>query len=227
MSIDPISVAGRAFRKLGNRLLDIRGMRGTWIDVGAHHGESSLTAALENPGLRVYAIEPNLAAAARLFGQAPNYIVLPFAIAEQDGTADFHVNAADMSSSLLRINEQAKRAWVGMSLDVAGTATVPTLRLDSLLNLLGVQTVDFLKIDAQGMDLAVLRSAGSRLRDINRIQLEVENVPVPFYVGSPSKPEVIRFLDQAGFTLVSSEPQTHGQEENLTFVRSGSAEAGR
>jgi FkbM family methyltransferase len=219
MIFDPLLLAGRALRKLGSALLDLRGLSGTWIDVGAHQGESSLMAALENPGLRVYAVEPNIRAAARLFGAAPNYVVLPIAIAEHDGAADFHLNASEMSSSLLAINEDAKRSWAGMSIEVVSTNTVPTLRLDTLMDLLEIQNVDFLKIDAQGMDLAVLRSAGQRILDIAKVQLEVETVPVPFYVGSPPKSEVLCFLDRAGFTLIASESQTRGQEENLTFIR--------
>jgi len=76
-----------------------------------------------------------------------------------------------------------------------------------------------LKIDTQGMDLAVVKSAGSRLRDIAKITLEVDIKPAPLYAGAPSKDEVLAFLREAGFSLVSVEMQSHGQEENLTFIR--------
>jgi len=220
MSFDPFYFPGRVLRKLGTSLLEWRGTRGTWIDIGAHYGELTLGTARRNPGLRVFAIEPNLRAATKLIGNTPNYIVIPVAISEKDGCAEFHVNASDMSSSLLPINEQAKHSWVGMEeVNVASTTTVPTMRLDTLMNLLQIQKVDFLKIDTQGKDLVVLKSAGSRLQDITKIQLEVEVASVPFYVGSPRKEEVLQFLDAAGFALIASEKQTHGQEENLTFMR--------
>lgn len=226
MDFDPILFAGRVLRRLGNALLEHGGISGTWIDVGAHHGELTIGSARRNPGLRVYAIEPNLRAAAKLVGKIANYIVIPVAIAEEDGCADFHVNASEVSSSLLPMNEKAKRSWVGVEqLSVESTIKVPTMRLDTLMKLLGVQEVDFLKVDAQGMDLAVLKSAGSRLQDVARIQLEVEVAPVPFYIGSPSKKEVLRFLDEAGFVLIGAETQTQGQEENLTFVRKLSSRA--
>jgi FkbM family methyltransferase len=226
MSFGPIYFAGRVFRKLGNELLRRSGIQGTWIDVGAHHGELSIGSARGNPGLRVYAIEPNLKAASKLIGDVPNYVVLPVAIAETDGCAEFYVNASEMSSSLLPINEQAKTSWVGVAeLKVESKTIVPTLRLDTLMNMLGIEKVDFLKIDAQGMDLSVLRSAGSRLKDIEKIQMEVETASVPFYIGSPTKTEVLEFLDLAGFMLVSTQKQTQDQEENLTFVRKRSGKS--
>jgi FkbM family methyltransferase len=195
-------------------------MQGTWIDVGAHEGETTLHFARRNPNLRIYAVEPNLRAVARLVGQVPNFIVVPMAIAEQDGCAEFHVNAFEMASSLLPLHEEGLKSWVGVdSLRVDSIVTVPTVRLDTLMDLLGIRKVDFLKIDTQGSDLIVLESAGDRLRDVAKITLEVGVAPMPLYKGAPSKDEVLAFLSEAGFVSVGTERQTHGQEENLTFVR--------
>lgn len=220
LRLNPLYWTGRAFRKLGDGLLSSGGARGTWIDVGAHEGQTTLDFAIRNPGLRIYAIEPNLRAAARLVGRAPNFVVIPFAIADKDGCADFHINSFEMGSSLLPLNEEGLKTWVGLtSLDVESVMTVPTIRLDTLMKLLGIQHVDFLKVDTQGSDLAVLRSAGDRLRDIERVTLEVAVAPVPLYKGAASKTEVLAFLDGAGFRLVGTERQTFDQEENLTFIR--------
>jgi FkbM family methyltransferase len=220
MNLNPVRWAGRVLRKVGSELLRRNGMEGIWIDVGAHHGEHTLGYANHNPGLRIYAFEPNLRPAVKMMGHAPNFVVIPMAISETDGCANFHINAFDMSSSLLPTNEEALQTWVGVeALKVESVITVPTIRLDTFMNLMGIKSVDFLKIDTQGMDLAVLRSAGSRLCDIAKITLEVEVAPVHYYVGAPSKDEVLGFLSDAGFALVEVESQTHGQEENLTFIR--------
>src|SRR5262249_1155991 len=161
--LNPIYWAGRVLRKLGTELLKRQGLTGVWIDVGAHHGETTIKYAFHNPGLKIYAIEPNLRAAIKLMGHAPNYVVVPIAIAEKDGSANFHVNASEMSSSLLPLNEEAVRSWVGVDAHkVTSTVTVPTMRLDTFMESMGIQEVDFLKIDTQGMDLAVLKSAGTR-----------------------------------------------------------------
>jgi FkbM family methyltransferase len=216
----PLHSVGRLLRHAGTELMKANGTTGVWIDVGAHQGETSLFHARDNPGLKVFAIEPNLQVAARLVGLASNYFVIPMAIAEKDGFANFYINEFEASSSLLRLNAEGVKDWIGgEAIKVRDTLTVPTIRLDTLMNLVGIRTVDFLKIDAQGMDLAVVRSAGERLNDISRITLEVAVTRVPLYEGESSKAEVLAFFDNAGFSLVKVEEQTHGQEENVTFER--------
>ena len=207
-------------RKLGDELLRRGSMQGTWIDVGAHNGEHTKGYARLNPALRIYAFEPNLRVAASMIGHAPNFVVIPMAVAEQDGSAEFHINAHDQASSLLPLNERGVRSWIGGEpLRVESVVTVPAIRLDTFLRLMHIPSVDFLKIDAQGADLGVLKSAGDRLRDIHNIVLEVSTASQSCYLGAPSKQEVLAFLDSAGFSLVKTEPQSHGQEENLSFTR--------
>jgi FkbM family methyltransferase len=200
--------------------LDLNVTDEIWIDVGAHFGEKTLESALQKPGLRVYAFEPMPESAARIADCLPNYTVLPIAIAEHDGFAAFHVNAFEAASSLLPFNPLGLSQWKGGEvLKVVETRQVPTLRLDTFLNKAGIPRVDFLKIDAQGSDLAVVRSAGTRLRDIARIHLEVQTAPLPLYEGSAAKQAVVAYLQNAGFSLQSTQRQSHDQEENLVFAR--------
>jgi len=217
---NPLQHAGHLLRRAGNELLKQASLKGIWIDVGAHHGEITLGYANLNPGLTVYAFEPNLRAASFLFGRASNYIVISMAVAEMDGTAQLHINSFDPASSLLAMDESARRAWTGGEvLREESVVTVPTIRLDTFMSIAGVARVDFLKVDTQGNDLAVIRSAGHRIRDIGKITLEVDVTPTRLYRGSPSKQEVLSFMQAAGFTLVANEQQSYGQEENLTFER--------
>ena len=191
-----------------------------WLDVGAHEGEKTLAAARGNPALYVYAFEPNLAAASRLMGLLANYVVVPVAVAEQNGSAAFHLNRYEGASSLLPFVPEGLARWIrGGELVVTETVTVPTMRLDTFLDGAGIRRVHYLKIDAQGADLAVIRSAGERLRDIDRISLEVQTTPFELYRGASRKEDVLAFLEAAGFELVEVEAQSFDQEENLTFVR--------
>ncbi len=192
-----------------------------WIDVGAHLGEKTFAAAQADPALRVYAFEPNLSVAARKMGLLPNFVVLPVAIAEQDGSAEFHLNRFDAASSLLPLRPEGLREWIGGDeLIEEAHYPVPTLRLDTFLDRTGIRRVDFLKIDAQGADLGVLRSAGERLRDIQKISLEVQITPVALYEGGSQKEAVLQYMREAGFELTATDRQSHDQEENLTFERS-------
>jgi len=200
--------------------------RQIWLDVGAHLGETTLEPARRDPKLMVYAFEPNLRLAAKMFDVLENYVVIPMAVAEFDGFAPFYLNRYDAASSLLPFNQEALRNWIGgNTLRIESEVLVPTIRLDTFLGQMEVERVDLLKIDTQGADFEVLKSAGHRLRDIQRIVLEVAITPAQLYAGAKEKSVIVDFLQRHEFVLIEARKQTHGQEENLTFVRK--TESGR
>lgn len=194
--------------------------RRIWIDVGAHEGETTMRAAAAHRDLLVYGFEPNLAVAGRIMGRLRNYVVIPVAIALQDGTAELKLTALDAASSLLDMNERVAANWIGGAgaLAIVNRQIVHTMRLDTFMNRMGIEHVHFLKVDTQGADLEVVRSAGERLADIDRIQLEVTKGD-QLYKGAARAEEVLSFMADHGFKLVEREDQTFGQEENLTFAR--------
>jgi len=213
----PASAASRAEAGASARL-----PREIWLDVGAHLGEKTFAAASANPELRVYAFEPDLTTAAQLQGRLPNYFVLPYAVAETDGAAAFHRNRCAAASSLLGFDPAGLQAWQSDEpLHVEQTLTVPTIRLDTFLDRMQIVRVHYLKIDAQGTDLAVVRSLGQRIADVDCIDLEVQTSTAPLYQGASEKSAVLDFMTAAGFTLCNAEAQSAGQEENLRFIRSG------
>jgi FkbM family methyltransferase len=213
-----VHFAGRGLRKAGRLLMDWRSLHGTWFDVGASRCDHTYGYALTNPSLQVFAFEPNMHVVSKLFGALPNIIAVPMAVSETDGCSEFNITAAHQSSSLLSVDADNARRWIGQGdIRVVRKTVVPTIRLDTFMNLTGIQTVDYMKIDAQGADLAVLKSSGDRLRDFRKIYLEVSVTPYPVYHGCPSKQEIVQFLEERRFRLVAIEPQSDGQEENLTF----------
>lgn len=218
LTTDLIHFAGRGLRNASRVLMDYRTLRGVWLDVGAFKGEHCYGYALFNPSVRVFLFEPNLRLAIKLFGLLPNFFVVPMAVTERDGCSELNINSYVDASSLLPLDDQGVRRWVGgQDLRVVEKVAVGTIRLDTFLNLVGIQTVDHLKIDAQGMDLEVVRSAGDRLKDIHRICLECYVTPHPLYRGASTKDETVEFLESQGFRLIDVLAQSDGQEENLTF----------
>jgi FkbM family methyltransferase len=191
-----------------------------WVDVGAHLGESSLAYARAHPETRVYAFEPNLRLAAEQFNRLPNYIVIPMAVAETNGFADFLINDNTAVSSLLPFDAEALSRWVGGEQILrSNKVLVPSIRLDTFMEAVGLKEIDYLKVDAQGADFSVIRSAGEHVQKIKKIKLEVTITPTQLYAGAATKKEIIEYLLCRGFALAEIEAQTHGQEENLTFVR--------
>ena len=87
-------------------------------------------------------------------------IVLPFAVGEPEGEAEFHIAKNDGCSSLLPIDTREfyhgglfKRHVPVFFSDVCGkqsaTRRVPVVSLRTILGWLGERKVDFLKIDAR------------------------------------------------------------------------------
>ncbi|MBL1173896.1 FkbM family methyltransferase [Pantanalinema sp. GBBB05] len=190
-----------------------------WIDVGAHLGQTTLPQAKAEPDLTVYAFEPNTKLAAQITDVVPNYVVIPAAIASQNGLSQFHINADDATSSLLPFDQKGLQQWIGgEQLQVKQVTIVPTIRLDTLLNQRHIRYVDYLKIDSQGGDFEVIQSAGERLKDIGKIKLEVAITSTQLYAGAHSKDEIIDYLVKQGFILIKTEKQSYDQEENLTFI---------
>lgn len=191
-----------------------------WFDVGAHLGELTFAWARRNPESVVYAFEPNIKAASKVIGRLPNFVVIPMAVSASNGFQTFYENAYEESSSLLPVDPEVREMWVkGDRLEVVNSYPVPCIRLDTFMEIMKIPRVDFLKIDAQGYDYEVVRSCGERLKDVQRIQLEVTVTGKQFYRGAKGKPEILELLSSNGFVLREEKVQTYGMEENLIFVR--------
>lgn len=192
-------------------------MSRVWLDVGAHLGETTLPRMADD--LTIYAFEPNLALAMRSVGRHPRFVVIPMAVAEVDGCTPLYVTVNDACSSTRPLDEAGVAGWQhNDGLRIVQTRYVSSIRLDTFLALAGIEHVDYLKVDAQGADLAVVRSLGERIRDVDRIRLEVQVVRSP-YAGAATKDEVMAYLECHGFRLIGADLQSSEQEMNLAFAR--------
>ena len=71
--------------------------------------------------------------------------MVPIAISEEDGTANFYINQFKASSSLLPLNPEGETVGRGELLKVENMITVPTMRLDTFMNMVEIKLVEFLK----------------------------------------------------------------------------------
>lgn len=140
------------------------------------------------------------------------------AVSDSDGYADFFINTRDGASSLARMEDSGIAHWKHSKFAVKSTVVVQTIRLDTFMDLASLRMIDYLKIDAEGVDFRVVKSAGDRLRDIHKITLEVDIAQDRLYQGAPGHDEVVEFMRNSGFDPVGSEQQNFGLQENLTFA---------
>ena len=214
-------------------------MRRIIFDVGANNGESTWHF-LEDPAVELYAFEPNpilyedLMAKAR---QNPRYHPLKVAVSETNGEATFYLAGAIIQdnpllhqpglgnygcSSLLPFASTVQDEWINRpDFSAFGSVNTMTVRLDTIIEMMEIPQIDYLHIDAQGMDLSVLKSVGKYLPIVKEGVLEAPiNNKKKIYEGSHTCEEAILFLLNNGFQIYNIEKNdTEGNEVNLFFKR--------
>ncbi len=164
------------------------------FDVGANIGHLSILMAKKASNGLVFSIEPQPKVFAYLLdniqiNNIENIIPINIAISEENGITEFYsFNYADDQSALV-IDKQWKFKMV----------KVLSLRLDSLLKILKLNKIDFLKIDVEGAELLVLRSLGEYISKVKYIWFEFieENYRKFNYNGQ----QLLDFLDKHRFSV--------------------------
>jgi FkbM family methyltransferase len=173
------------------------------LDVGAMATGQERYHPLVASGLaHVTGFEPNPAEYARLQDRKGPYRYLPYFLGAGQ-SATFHLTRYPGCSSLLTPDPSVIDLFITIgaadpngNFYVQKTETVETVRLDDIKPAL---TVDFLKIDAQGYELEIMRHGTSTISNALVIECEVEFVPL--YRGQPLFGDVQCFLRDRGFVL--------------------------
>ena len=135
------------------------------VDVGANTGRYSAALLHQFPGARILAFEPapaNFKELETRFGDTDAVVCRQLALGETAGTLDLYDYADRAGSSHASVYRDVMTALHKTGDVRAITITVSTL--DDVLAELDVPRIDFLKIDTEGHELAVLRGAERTLR---------------------------------------------------------------
>ncbi len=177
------------------------------LDVGANEGQFAqmLRTRLGYPH-RIVSFEPLKDAYARLNRAAAldnNWDCYNMAIGESRQTAVINISANSQSSSLLPVSESAVAIEPGIGYVGQQQVTVDTL--DEMLPKISKPDDSiYLKVDTQGYELNVLRGALEVLDRFKLIQLEAAFFPA--YKEEPLVGELINFMYQRGYRIISIEP---------------------
>ena len=175
--IDPVSNVGSRLlaegtyeKKLTDALSHLLGPNLTFYDVGANEGWFSLVAArLVGPGGRVVAVEPQERLWPVILQNASlnrfaNIDLQPFAIANEE------------SETTIKLYPSVNTGASGLGSDKRRFETLQRVTLLPLARLIegsGLTKIDLMKIDVEGYELEVLKSAGEHLgRNILRLVVE-------------------------------------------------------
>lgn len=172
------------------------------VDVGANEGQFVGWMRERGYNGRIISFEPQAAAFAscsRRWGGDPHWIGVEKALGEEAGEMDLHVAGNSVSSSLLPMLDSHVAALPESA--IVMTERIQLGRLDiELGKLMNGSSRIFLKIDAQGFELPVLRGASGQLDNVALIEIELSLVPL--YDGQELLPTVWSVLGSLGFTPI-------------------------
>lgn len=148
--------------------------------------------------------EPEVAECARLNGtpSAPwkTTTYIPTALGGTDGTATLHLPQNDVGASLLRHNASMLSRFGHDALhETIRTLPVSTSTLDSAVRDRGIASPDYLKIDVEGAELAILSAAKETLGACSGVKVEVSFLEQRH--GQPLMQDVLTYLLESGFVL--------------------------
>jgi FkbM family methyltransferase len=166
----------------------------SFVDVGANLGGWTASFVSGDPTpARGTLIEPNPVACEILrskFKDTP-YQIVEAAAGPEFGAATFFVqDTVGETSSLVR----------GATARVASSITVTVRPVDEILKDLGYESVDFLKIDAEGYDFHVLVGARSLIEN-QRVKFVQFEYNAPWALAGATLGRAGRFFDDAGYKL--------------------------
>jgi FkbM family methyltransferase len=169
-------------------------------DVGANRGQFSLVCRRINPVAKIVAFEPLPAPAGvyrALFSDDSNVRLCEAALGAVKGSMPMHVSARDDSSSLLPIAKAQTDNYPGSG--EVGTHQVAVTTLPDALLPAEMGLRNLLKIDVQGFELEVLRSAEPLLSRFAWVYVECSYIPL--YEGQALADEIIAYLQDRSFRL--------------------------
>lgn len=148
---------------------------GVLFDVGANQGDYTQYLSRIAPGARIHAFEPHPATFARLTARidASLATLVQMALSDHEGRLDLFDFANGDGSTQASLSSDAIALFQA---DIVSHRIACTT-LDAYMAAQDVARVDFLKIDTEGFDLAVLRGAASAIRDRRIGIIQFEFVP--------------------------------------------------
>ena len=179
----------------------------TLIDIGARGGlQSNWRPAVRH--LRHVGFEPDPAEHARLASGADprRTVFINAAVGRARGRLVLNVGRLGGTSSHSEPNLEFLRRFPDPDrYEVVRQVEIETDRLDAVLPRHGIADPDFIKIDTQGAELAILEGAREAL-ERSVLGLEVEVLFAPLYREQPSFGEIDDLLRRSGFQLFDLRP---------------------
>lgn len=203
-----------------------------FVDAGACYGAASERLLHVFPNATVHAFEPLPGPwpdLSRRAGALPGLRPVRAALGSITGEIELRCNVEVGTSSRFAPTDRYLAYW-GDKLRAASVARAPCWSLDDWAADNGVDRVDAIKIDVQGMELDVLRGADRLLRE-SVVGVYSEAQLTPLYEGAATFSDIDLFLRDRGFALhqineiFSNGPERQSTCCDATWVRADALSA--
>jgi FkbM family methyltransferase len=170
---------------------------------------------------------PEAAEACRnAFANDPRLIVFQAACGESFSISKLNIyNHHGLSSSLGELTAEAREIYTTQDLSHKGSISVQVVNAAYILQMAGVQFIDFLLIDAQGMDFTILQTLQSYLEAtaIGFIQIEADGAGFVHYTDTPDNSEesILAYMRRFPAYLASRQPGRMAEQPDLLFAICG------
>lgn len=188
------------------------------LDVGAHTGTDTAELARLWPNAYIIAIEAVPYLYTHLIKNTKNFDNVhcyQFALSDKRGRSKFYVSSGsgDSSSSILEPKEHLIYHPTVLFKEVI---EVDTMTLDEWTKENNVNHIDFMWLDMQGHELAMLKACPEIFKTVSVVYTEISYVEV--YSGCALFSEMRQWFEQQGFTLIYEDKEAVDYG-NALFIR--------
>jgi FkbM family methyltransferase len=195
--------------KIGERF-DLQEIK-TILDIGSLNGIESVKFTEKLINCNVHTFEPNPESYNNVLISTEgidNIKVHNLAASDFKGKSDFYITYDNMGGSSLLEPSIIHKTGPNIS-----KTTVDVIRLDEFCVENNINNVHVLWMDVQGSELNIFKGMGDILNDVKVIYVECSMIP--YYKGASHKNEVIEYLNEYNFELVS---ETHHDSYEGDFM---------
>ena len=161
------------------------------MEIGALDGISAMNLKTQFPNANVYAIE-GLPDHYNEYLKDNKYNIIGYnaVICDHNGNIDFHVNTMRGSHGIYQYRSAGDKEIIN----------VPCITLDTFCEKNNIPRIDFLKIDAEGSSLDILKGSTKMMANIKFIFPETETYE--FFYGQSLQDEVFKYLNECNFEMI-------------------------